>query len=191
MCIQQGVIKVYSISDEGDQYIHVLYKTGEIFPLIWAIKDVKRRVFYEATTQSKVAEVSKEEFLKFIKKDTDVLYDVLSQLAEQFQVFAERLDNLLYKSAHEKVVYRLMFLASRFGVREGNKIVIEAPLTHELISETINLARETVSREIEKLEKNKLIARQSGLIVIIDINKLTKEFSEPISLDLWGLNSKY
>jgi CRP-like cAMP-binding protein len=94
---------------------------------------------------------------------------------------------LEYKSAHERVAYRLVFLASRFGKRRGSSVVIDAPLTHEFISESINLSRETVSRQIEKLENENLISRKDGQIIIMDIDKLSKEFSEPITLSLWGL----
>ena len=185
--IQSGFVGVYSISDEGNRYVHIIYKPGEMFPLIWAFNDVLRRVFYEALSELVVAEVPKEDFLKFIKQNTGAANDVLKQLANQFYVFADRLDNLEYKSASEKVAYRLMFLASRFGKRQGKAIVIKAPLTHELISESINLARETVSREIEKLEKLGIVSHSGKHIVINDIGKLSHEFSEPITLNLWGL----
>lgn len=190
ICIQDGFVRVYSISDDGDRYIHILYKKGEIFPLIWALQNIRRRIFYEAASEVVVAEASKEDFIEFIKKDAEVAYDVLEQLAQQFYIFADRLDNLEYKSARERIAYRLVFLASRFGKRDGKSVVIKAPLTHELISESINLARETVSREIEKLEKNDLIGRKDGNIVIKDIDRLSQEFSEPITLDLWGLKEQ-
>lgn len=187
MCIQKGYVQVYSISDDGDRYVHILYKVGELFPLIWAVQNIRRRVFYEAASDVVVAEAPKEDFLKFIKNDAQVIYDVLAQLAEQFYVFADRLDNLEYKSAHERVIYRLVFLASRFGERKGKSVTIQAPLTHEMISESINLARETVSREIEKMEGERLLSRKNGYIRINDIEKIGKEFGDPITLNLWGL----
>lgn len=185
--IQDGLIRVYSISDEGNRYVHVLYKAGELFPLIWAMQDIRRRIFYEAATEVTVYEAARSEFLQLIKSDALASYDVLAQLAGQFYIFADSLDNLQYKSAHERVAYRLVFLASRFGVVDGNKIIIKAPLTHEFISESINLARETVSREMENLEKKNLVGREHGLIVIKDIKRMSEEFSEPITMDLWGL----
>lgn len=190
VCIQSGTVRVYSISDEGNRYIHVLYKAGELFPLIWALKGIRRRIFYEAASDVVVSEADRAEFIRFIKTDSEVTFDVLCQLAQQFYIFADSLDNLQYKSAHERVAYRLVFLAGRFGRPEGGKIIIEAPLTHALISESINLSRETVSREIEKLEKRRVIGREKGYIIIEDINKLSQEFSEPVTLDLWGLNTK-
>jgi CRP-like cAMP-binding protein len=187
MCIHEGFVRVYSISDNGDRYVHILYKKGEIFPLIWVLQNVHRRIFYEAASDVVVAEAPKNDFLDFIKQDAKVAYDVLVQLAQQFYVFADRLDNLQYKSAHERVAYRIVFLASRFGKKDGESVIVKAPITHEMISESINLARETVSREIEKMEKAGLIGRKNGYIVINDVKELSKEFSEPITLDLWGL----
>lgn len=188
--IQSGFVRVFSISDEGDRYIHIIYKKGEIFPLIWAINDIRRRIFYEAVSKVEVTEVTKEGFLEFIRKDPDVIYDVLKQLANQFYIFADRLDNLQYKSAHERVAYRIMFLASRFGERKGNSIIIDAPITHTLVGESINLARETISREIEKLEKRGIISYHDSRLVVNDIDKLSKEFSEPVTFNLWGLRQE-
>ncbi|HET6863842.1 MAG TPA: Crp/Fnr family transcriptional regulator [Candidatus Saccharimonadales bacterium] len=185
--VRKGFVRVYSISDDGNHYVHIIYKTGEIFPLIWAFNDILRRVFYEALSELEVTEVPKQDFLRFIKHNAGAATDVLKQLAEQFYVFADRLDNLEYKTASEKVAYRLMFLASRFGEHQGKTIIIKAPLTHELISQSINLARETVSREIENLEKLGIISHSGKYILINDVEKLSHEFSEPITLNLWGL----
>lgn len=185
--IQSGFVKVYSISDSGDKYVHIIYRPGEIFPLIWALRDVLRRVFYEAASDISVLQVSKSDFLAYLKNNSEVIREVLDQTVEQFSVYADRLDNLQYRSAHERLVYRLLFLASRFGVKRGNKTIIKAPITHESVAESINLARETVSREIELLEKKHLIGREGGNIVIYDVKKLSNQFSSPVSLDLWGL----
>lgn len=186
--VESGFIKVYSISDKGDRYVHLLYKHGEVFPLIWALKDVRRRVFYEAASAVKVWMVPKSDFLNYLQPKNSLSYDLLTQVIDQFRIYADRLDNLQYKSAHEKVVYRLLFLASRFGVKADGGIIINAPVTHELIAESVNLTRETVSREMERLGKKGLVARNGGNILLKDIEGLSKEFSEPMSLDLWGLN---
>ena len=186
--VSKGFIKVYSINDEGEEYLHIIYKQGDIFPLIWAFKDRQRRVFYEALISSVLWKISKTKFLDHIKSNSgDVTYSLVEQLAEQFSVYADRLDNLQYRAAAERVVYRLLFLASRFGQKIGNSIIIDAPITHKLIAQSINLTRESVSREIEILTKAGLIDTQDGKILIKDVKKLSEEFSEPVSLDLWGL----
>lgn len=186
--IAKGFIKVYSINDEGEEYLHSIYTQGRIFPLIWAFKNHRRRVFYETLESSVLWKMPKDELLAYVKENTNsVTYSLMEQLAEQFNTYADRLDNLQYRNASERVVYRLLHLAAGFGKKEADTIVIDAPITHKTIARSINLSRESVSREMEKLAKAGLVDSSRGKIVIKDIKKLSHEFSEPVSLDLWGL----
>lgn len=188
--ISKGAVKIYSIDDDGEEYVHIIYGPGDTFPLIWALLGVRRHVFYEALETCTVWMISRKEFLSHIEVHTDkVTYALLYRMADQFNVYADRVDNLQYRSARERVVYRLLFLASRFGKKDGKKVIIDvASITHKVIAQSINLARESVTRELDKLAEKDLIERSSGKIVIKDIEKLKDEFSEPVSPDLWGLS---
>jgi CRP-like cAMP-binding protein len=73
MCIKDGFVQVYSISDEGDRYVHILYKAGELFPLIWVLQNIRRRIFYEAVSDVVVAEASKENFIDYRTRRQDYL----------------------------------------------------------------------------------------------------------------------
>ncbi len=186
--VAEGFIKVYSINDDGEEYVHIIYGVGDVFPLIWAFKDRRRRVFYESLSASVLWRMPRTEFLEYVKANSSpVIYGLLAQMAEQFNVYADRLDNLQYRDASERVVYRLLFLAGRFGQKTKDGVVIDAPITHKLLAQSINLTRESVSREIEQLTKAGLVDTQDGHIVIKDINKLSESFSEPVSLNLWDL----
>lgn len=189
--IGKGHVKIYSINDQGDEYIHIIYKTGDIFPLIQIFnQSAPRRIFYEALDSSVVWKLPKEKFLDYIKSNSNTAtYALLSQLADQFNIFADRLDNLEYRTAYERVVYRLLFLAGRFGRQIDKGLLIDAPITHKIIANSINLSRESVSREMEKLQADNLITAVKGRIVIKDIKRLSQGFSEPVSTDLWGLKT--
>ena len=185
--IGKGHVKVYSINDTGEEYLHVIYRPGEIFPLIWAFKDIRRRVFYEAISSSVLWKLPKDKLLAEVDKESSpIISDLLMLLVDQFHIYADRLDNLQYRSAYQRVVYRLLFLASRFGKKKGGDIIIDAPMSHKLIAQSINLTRESVSREIEKLAAAGLADTSNGHIAIKDAAKLCQEFDEPISLDYWG-----
>lgn len=178
--IKNGFVQVYSISDAGDKYLHIIYKHGELFPLIWALNNIKRQVFYEALTNIELLLMPRDNFLTLIKNDIKASNGIMFQLAEQFYVYADRINNLEFKSARERVIYRLLFLANRFGNSDKSRIIIEAPVTHELIAESINLTRETVSREIEQLERSDLVSYKDHLIVLNHVPALEKLVGESI-----------
>lgn len=185
--ISQGFIRVYSITDQGEENTHIIYKVGEVFPLIWAFNNFARNVFYESLTASRLRRLPKDDFLHLVETSHNATYSLLRQAVNQFNIFADRLDNLEYTNAFERVVYRLLYLAGRFGQKKSKIIIINAPITHQHIASSINLARETVSRAIELLELRGLISHQKRHIVLNDTEALEKLIGEPISSNLWGL----
>lgn len=186
--IESGFVKVYAINGQGELYTHIIYKSGELFPVMWTFNDSIQNVFYEAVTPTVVRHTSKEKFLAFAKGSVEAAYALIVQVSQQFFVYTSRVDNLEYRSARERVVYRLLFLGHRFGIKQADGIYIEVPLTHELLASTINLVRESVSRELEKLEKKQLISYKNRHIVIHDTQKLNEELSDPLNLNMWYSN---
>jgi CRP/FNR family transcriptional regulator len=186
--IGTGYIKIYAISNEGNQNLHLILGQGEVFPIIWAYLEIQPELlYYETISECTLWRISKDWFTEYVHSDLALCNAMSLQLANQFRIYADRLDNLEYKKAYERVIYRLLFLASRFGVRESNKIRIEAPITHELFANSINLARESVSREVEKLEKRNLVQQVNNHLVINDVAALAGMLSQPISLKNWHL----
>jgi CRP-like cAMP-binding protein len=186
--IDSGFIKVYSISDSGDEYLHMIYGQGELFPLVWAFLDMEpESLFYESISNVVLWRLAKQRLTKLARTDIDLNYALSLQLARELQVYIDRIDNLEYKKAGERVAYRLLALAGRFGIKLDGTIAIEAPVTHELLANSINLARESVSREIEKLEKQNIINRKGHQISILDVKGLADKLSQPVSLKNWRL----
>jgi CRP-like cAMP-binding protein len=184
--IHTGYVKIYSISADGDEYVHVLYGSGEIFPLIWAYLEIHpEALYYEALSTCTVWRMSREWLLHFVTTRPHIAYALSVQLAHQYRILADRVDNLEYKKASERVAYRVLFLASRFGVKEGSCTVIDPLITHEIFANTVNLARESVSRELERLEKSGIIQRQGHRIIICDMPKLASQISRTIDLNRW------
>ncbi len=185
--LSSGYVKAYALTDEGDENLHLIYKPPELFPLVWALQGRAKNVFYEALTTAELWRLSKEEFLSAAEADNAVAMELLRQLADQFSIYADRIDNLEYSDAYQRVVYRLLFASARFGKRRGSSVTIEAPMTHQLIANSVRLSRETTSREFQRLERQKLITYKGRYIVIPDVHKLQAELGEIISEDFWGL----
>lgn len=185
--IVKGYVKVYSISDSGEENTHIIYGPNEIFPILWALRDVYRDIYCEALGPVTAWRVTREALLAFAQRDVATTFGLLNTLAEQFAAFAFRMDNLGYRQIGERLVYRLVFLASRFGMTAGEMIIIDAPITHQLLGSTINLSRESVSREFKKLENEGLVTKDQGKIVIKDFKKLASLLNDSVNLHDWNL----
>lgn len=171
--ISTGYVKQYSIKNNGDQSVHLIYGSGEIFPLIWAYLNIEPEAhYYEAISDSLLWRISRDWFHEFATRRLEICYGLSLQLAQQYRIFADRIENLEYKKASQRVAYRILYLSSRFGVRHGKTMVIDVPITHELFASSVNLARESVSREFEKLEHQNIVKRRGRKILIHDMDAL-------------------
>jgi len=177
--IASGYVKVYSIRTTGEISLHVIYKPGELFPLLWAYRGEATDVYYEAMDEATILQCPKDNFRSLVYGHPQVTELMIKQLSDVHWIYANRVENLELSRAYDKVVFRLAFLAQRFGEKlPSGQILIQAPITHKDIADSINIIRETASREIEKLEREGLIGQQDHHILIRNPAALQTMLSE-------------
>jgi len=172
--IDSGYVKTYSINKYGSENLHLFRKRGELFPLIWVFTKEHREVYYEAVTDAVLHRVARTSFLKFIDDNPVVMRYVLDQAIEMYRIHSERLYNLQFQTAQERVVYNLVHLSNRFGSEHNKGIRIDLPIKHSDIAASLKMSRETATRILSKLEKRGYIYYEKPHVVVCDLNKLKK-----------------
>lgn len=186
--IQKGYVKVYAINNRGETYVHVIYGPGEIFPVVGIFYKTVRNVFYEALTPCTILCVTQAHLLKAIQSNTQISNAMLTKALDQFRLVIDRVDNLEYKYARERLAYRLLFLTSRFGKKRADgSYIIEVQLSQQIIANSINCSRENVSREFERFQKRGLVGYEGRFIIVKSVEGFKKELQSPLSPDWWGL----
>lgn len=176
--IEKGHVKAYSLSEKGEERIHMFFKKNEIFPLIWPFKKFQNNIFYQAMETVAVRIAEEEEFHEFVHKDPEIMHAIVHRLIDIIDVFIDRVDNLQSEKSYKRLVARLLFLAKRFGTRDGDGITIEVPITHLDIANTIALTRETVSRDMGILLEKGVISQKKHLITIKNLDLLKQELHQ-------------
>jgi CRP-like cAMP-binding protein len=176
--IVSGYIKAYSISQLGQQNLLLIHGANEIMPLPWALDGPQKSgVFYEAMSDVSVLMTSKDELRNAMGSNPWLTEQILRQLVNTFTVYAQRIQSLGYRLPRERIIACLLDLATRFGHTKGSSIVIEAPITHQDISDSINMTRETASRALELLFRDGLLIQEDRFFVIKDEQLLKDELS--------------
>jgi len=179
--VRSGYVRVYSTNNRGEQYTHILYGAGEIFPLTWLTKQQLIATVYESLTDTEVHSLPLDQVNHDLINQNGLSLAFLRQSVEQYRIYAMRLDNLEYKYASERLAYCLILLANRFGERSGEAVTIVPPMTHQMLATSLNLSRESVSREMEKLLRHELVrynaARQ---IILTNMQELANQLHVPL-----------
>lgn len=175
--IQEGVVRRYFLSVQGAEITLNLYKPNSFLPMSWAIAEIPNMHFYEAMTSVKVKRAPKEAVIAFLKKEPDIVYDLLRRIYLGMEGLWMQLETVELGKSQDKLIVALVILAKRFGtISQSEEVkkdtVINLPINEKDIASYIGISRETVSRQLQKLKKTNLIGFEKKTITIHNLQAL-------------------
>lgn len=173
--LQRGFVRQYSISEKGDEVTLNLYKPHTFFPMMWALNNTPNNYYFETLTATSVAIAPRDKVVTFIKNEPEILYDLTKRLYKGIDGILKRMEYLMSGDAYKKLIVILLISRERFATSD-KKLAISLKLTHKELAAQAGISRETVSREMKKLEKRGLVSYNRNLITIRNLKKIEKEF---------------
>lgn len=169
--LKTGRVKVYDISYRGDEIILNVFNPGTFFPVALLVSRSVNKYVYEAETDIEVHQAPAREVLAFVKAHPQVTYEILVEVYAKMDEILGRVSHLMASSAKRRLIYELLLECSRVEcATKGGATLLE--ITEREIGARAGLSRETVSREIGKLKRDKLVSVQQNAIVILDHREL-------------------
>lgn len=177
--ILEGIVKSYDVTRYGDENLLIIRKAHEFFPLIWTITGQERNIAYRALVPTTMLRVTREDFVDFLKQDSELLAPFIDMTMEMYRLHSERILNLEYRSVRERIASFLLTTAQRFGTQTDEGIRIEMPLRHQDIASSINASRETTSRELARMQRKGMVGKDFSRLVLLDPNALRAYLKRP------------
>lgn len=169
--IKTGKVREYDISYRGDELIVNVFKAPAFFPMSWAINKTHNQFFYKTEAATVVHIVPPEDAVEFLKKNPDVLFDLLSRLYRGVDAILGRLVHLMSGTAKSRLVYEIIIECRRFGKKQHDNTYLLCAHESDLAARS-GLSRETVSREIKSLKTRGIISVVSRGIVVKNLTAL-------------------
>lgn len=173
--LTEGVVRHYSITQQGEEYTLNIYKPTSFFPVAWIVDESIDLHYFETMTPATVWIAPKSDTVAFLKKEPDILFDLIQRMNKGLDGYYKKIEQLLLGKAKEKLIIELLLYANRFGKEQDNAIEIPIKITEKQLASQTGLARETVSRELQKLIHLSLIQVRDKGITITNKSKLEKE----------------
>ncbi len=171
--IRTGFVKAYSVSRDGHVNLLLIHSAGEFIPLPWALDGAHTTgLFYEAMTDVVVLRGSKDRLRISMGNNSWLSQEILKQAVNIITIYTQRIQTLEFRTARERIIAELLNLAERFGKSSGTQVLINAPLTHQDIADSINMSRETASRALELLFEEGLMEQEDHLFTVPNLLKL-------------------
>lgn len=174
-----GKVKQYDITYRGDEIILNVFKPPAFFPMSLAINKTENPYIYEAETDIEVRQAPANEVVEFLQANPDVLYDLLGRVYRGMDGMMGRIVHLMAGSAKERLMYELLVECRRFGKKlpDGS---CSLAINEKDLGSRAGLSRETVSREISRLIRDKYLVSKPGAITIRNLDEFQEYLGKMI-----------
>lgn len=177
--ILDGVVRAYSISNNGDECIEEFYSKGDILPPGWLNSHSPTCLFYyDAMTDVRALAISRNDFWHLLDNNSQLLREYTQYLSKEYTSLLLRINGLNQSRAIDKICYTLYYLLFLYGrcIKE-NVYVIDLRLSQSSLAQLIGQTRESTAKNI-KILKNKGIIDYRSSIYTVDKTKLENFIGE-------------
>ncbi len=176
--LKKGLVRMYIISEDGvEATIHV-FRQGSFFPIMLSLRSRPNKYYFEAMKEVETVKAPADKVIAFIKTDPEVLFDLTTRFADAINGLMNRIEQLVSQGAYSKIASLLLYYADTFGQKKGNMYYFELPFSHDQIGTWVGTTRETVSRQMEILEKKRIITHKNHKIIINNLVRLRDEVTK-------------
>ncbi len=170
--IAQGWVKIRTYNLEGKEVTLNILGKGELFGEMAALDEVPRSTDVITLTGTIIGSMPSQDFVKLLQTEPMAGMRLSQLMARRLRQVNRRL-RLRESDSQSRVADTLIFLAEGQGIKgdSGTEIPI---LPHRELSSLSGLARETVTRVLNRLEKKGLIKRDQDSICIPDLSALER-----------------
>ena len=174
--VNEGLLKVSIASSTGAERILAILGPGSIVGDVAMIDGRPRSASVSALRDCKMSFVSCAAFEAFVAKQPEIYKYLLALLAERLRETDQLVAAGSFLSLKGRVARALLDLAKAFGHEVGGgRIVIQQKISQSNIADMAGIARENVSRILNKWMRLKLVTRLSGYYCLENTAKLEKE----------------
>lgn len=166
-----GVVKLSTCGTEQDSILALLYP-GDIFGELAMIDPSPRDHGAQAVADTVVCAFDRDLLQQMIQQSPAVGYQIMQLIGLRLRRLRTRVEGLSRKSAHGRIARVLLDLATDYGVKDENGILISIRLNQGELGHFVGLARETVNIVLQDLKQRGLVEAGRQNIRLKDLDRL-------------------
>lgn len=174
--INEGKVKIYKSDANGREQIVAILKKGEMFPHVGFFRKGGYPGYSEVLEQASLVVVPISQFEKVLVDNPHLSIKVFKVLGEKIVDLQERLEAQILNNTYEQIIKLLIRLGELHGEKqEDGKVLLKADFTNKDLANMIGTTRETVSRTLTKMKKDRLLSTDLNGNMILDPEVLMDE----------------
>src|SRR4030042_4574617 len=152
--ILDGKVKVIQTTEDGKEILLAIHQSGDSFGEMSLIDGKTSPATVIATENSVAAIISRKDFYALLESQKKVLNNLLLILCSRYRESWEKIQMLNHKNAAHRVKILFLMLSDKYGEKTSEGITLNIKLTHQEMAEMTGMTRETVTRVIDKWQRD-------------------------------------
>lgn len=152
--VLSGKVKVVRATDEGKEMILAIHQAGESFGELSIIDGKTSPATVVALGETIAVIISQKEFFAILHGQGKVLINLLRIFCSRLRESWEKVQMLNLKNASDRVKLLFSRLSDTCGLASDNGTTLTMKFTHQDIADMTGLTRETVTRVLDKFQRD-------------------------------------
>ena len=166
--VRTGILKISKLSQSGrDLTLHQIGR-NELCGEFGLVSQEKHSTIAEVFEEAILYATPAASVMEVMRNDRNLGQQITELMAERRRSLEDRIQDLLFKTAHARLAALFLDLRKRFGVRDARGIIINLKITHREMASLIGSSRETVSFALLDMRKEELILAEDKRVILID-----------------------
>ena len=164
--ITKGSVSVIIKDDNGREIIVAYLNEGDFFGEIAMLGEGTRTAWVKAKTECEVAEMGYQKFAELSQRDTRILHQLITQLAQRLGKTTQKVGDLEFLDVTGRVAHALLDLSTQPDAMthpDGMQIKI----TRQELGRIVGCYREMVGRVLKTIEEQGLVTVKGKTMVIL------------------------
>lgn len=170
--IELGLIKLLHLDEDGEEFIIGLRSIGAMIGAASVIVQEPFPFSAITTTPCRLRRIPADRFLHLAKNDLQFCWNLHQVLGREVQQQANQLFAFKNLSARQRFENLLFQFVSTMKAQAGRSREVRLPLKHWEIAQLIGVTPEHLSRVIKQLQREAILRKENGCLVIADVTRL-------------------
>ena len=162
-----GHVKVVLLHEDGREIVLSLLKEGNFFGELSLLDNDPRSATVIAAEDAALFVFTRRQFYQLIETYPSILKKVLREMCVRLRRADEKIESLAFLDVYGRTLMVLQQLAHDQGIVTKHGIEISHAPTHLVLSGVVGTSRETITRVITVLKKNKTLIMYKGRKLIM------------------------
>ena len=170
--VKTGRVKIYKVGPDGREQVLAILGNGQIFGDVPAFDGGPYPASAATMADSEIYLIRSEDFQGLVRRYPEVALKIIRVLGQRLRQSMELVRDLSFKQVPHRLAGLLLKLGSEYGSETAAGILIDLKLSRQELADIVGTSRETITRELKKMEREGMIEVERRLITITDIKRL-------------------